>query len=285
MDKLCKINFKKDLKDVKSNPNESKVSERFFDIFKTTKIGIIKIDGKEYFIKKESFVKKYPILDSIYKFINIDVNESKFYKKYTKIIKKYKFENNIQLPIKYNICKTYNIYLFHKIEQNLNSYFLIKLNQLKFFNILEQSIMIVYFLNHKLGVFHNDLHQNDKIRNFMVNKIDTKNKILKFKDIVIKKTNFNVIVIDFGFFNKELGLKNKFFYTTKSLKYLYNFEIKSEILIILYIFLINYYKKKSIDFKKFYIYFYNLCKNKNLKEFDRNILLNVKNIRKIIDKL
>ena len=286
MNKLCNIDFNKNLKKVNINPNQSIISEKFFNIFKTTQIGTIKIDEEEYVVKKESKIIHNPLLNKIYKLINIDVNELKFYKKYEKSIKKDNFEQNIQLPIKYSICKKYNIYLFKKIEKDLNSYFLIKLNEKKYINVLEQIITIIYYINHKLGVFHNDLHQNDKIRNIMVNKIKSKDKkYLKVNSIKIKKNNYNPVIIDFGFFNKKLGLKNTLFYKTKSTKYLYNFKIKSELLIVLYILLINYYRKKSIDFKKLYLYFYNLCKNKNLKEFDHYIIINIKNIRRIINKI
>ena len=132
---ICKL---ENIDQIENNPNESKFLESLFNIFKTTKIGIVKLDHKDYVIKKEFFVKNYPILNKIYKFLNLDVNENKFYKKYRKIINKYKFENNIQLPYKYKLCKNFNLYLFKKIKYNLNSQFLKKLKKIQFYNILQQ---------------------------------------------------------------------------------------------------------------------------------------------------
>jgi len=277
--KICKLNFNHK---INSNPDENKILEDILNIFKITKIGYIKIKNTKYVLKKEFFVKNYTLLSSIYNILKFNIDEYTFYKKYENKIIKNNFDKNIQLPYKYKLCKLYNIYIFTKIDYNLNSLFLKKLNKINFNNILIQSIYIIYFVNHILNVFHNDLHQDDKIRNFMINNNKIKNhKIKIYKDeINIKK--YNIVLIDFGLFSKNLGLKNILFYNTKSIKYLYFFEIKSELLIILYIFLINYYLKKNINFKKLYLYFYNNINKKDLKSFDKKIINCIQDIDNII---
>ena len=101
-----------------------KLLEIFFDVFKMIEVDLIKLDGKEYLLKKEYFIKKILLLVNIYKFLKLDVHEYKFYKKYENIIKRGNYRKNIQLPIKYNICKDSSIYIFKKIDTNLNSVFL-----------------------------------------------------------------------------------------------------------------------------------------------------------------
>ena len=267
MDNICKLKFNNKTKMVSNNPNESKLLETFFDVFKTTKVGIIKLDNKEYLLKKEYFIKKFPLLINIYKFLKLDVHEYKFYKKYENIIKRSNYRKNIQLPIKYKICKDSSIYIFEKIDTNLNSFFLKTLPIPVFNKILHKTLSIIYYINHTLHIFHNDLYQNNKPRNFMVNKL---------------KSNYRVILIDFGLFSNELGIKNQFFYKTKGIKYGYKFMIKSELLIVLYTFLINYYKNLNINFRELYLYFYNKLKIYNLKEFDTVIYKSIKNIDEIL---
>jgi len=267
MNNICKLNFNDKTKMVSNNPNESKLLEIFFDVFKTTKVGIIKLGGKEYLLKKEYFIKNFPLLVNIYKFLKFDVHEYKFYRKYENIIKKSNYRKNIQLPIKYKICKDSSIYIFEKIDTNLNSFFLKTLMIPVFNKILHKALSIIYYINHTLHIFHNDLYQNNKPRNFMVNKL---------------KSNYTVILIDFGLFSNVMGVKNQFFYKTKGIKYGYKFIIKSELLIVLYIFLINYYKNLNINFHDLYLYFYNKLKIYDLKEFDTVIYKSIKNIDEIL---
>lgn len=283
---ICKIDVNK-LNKPKNNPNESKTLEKILNQFKTTKVGFIKIRNKDFLVKKEYFSKKILLLNFIYKILKMNIDEYTFYKKYEKKIKEYKLIEHIQLPIKYQICKDFKIYLFSKIDYNLNSFFLKKLNHNDFINVFKQMIAITYFFNHKLKVFHNDLHQNDKIRNFIINlenkktdnkdinNKDTNNKKidkLHYDNINIPINKYKVVIIDFGIYSKKMGFKNNLFYNTKSIKYFYDFEIQSELLILFYIILINYYQKKEINFKKVYLYFYNKIKNKTLKDFDKQIL-------------
>jgi hypothetical protein len=277
--KICKLNFNNK---INSNPDENKILEDILNIFKITKIGYIKIKNTKYVLKKEFFVKNFPLLSSIYNILNFNIDEYTFYKKYQNKIIKNKFDENIQLPYKYKLCKTYSIYIFTKIDYNLNSFFLKKLNKINFNNILIQSIYIIYFVNHILNVFHNDLYQDNKIRNFMINNNKIKNYKIKIYKNEINIKEYNVVLIDFGLFSKNLGFKNILFYNKKSIKYLYFFEIKSELLIILYIFLINYYFKKNINFKKLYLFFYNKITKKNLISFDKEIINHIQDIDNII---
>jgi hypothetical protein len=275
--KLCNLNFNNNI-----NPDEKKILEDILNIFKITKVGYIKIKNNKYFLKKEFFVKKYQLLSGIYNILNFNIDEYSFYKKYENKIIKNNFDKNIQLPYKYKLCKSYNIYIFTKIDYNLNSVFLKKLNKINFNNILIQSIYIIYFLNNILNIFHNDLHQNNKIRNFMINNNKSKNHKIQIYKNELKIKKYNVVLIDFGLFSKKIGFKNILFYNTKTIKYFYIFEIKSELLIVLYIFLINYYLKWDINFKKLYLYFYNKISKKDLKTLDKEIVNSINVIDNII---
>ncbi len=266
---LCKINISK-LNKINHDPNMFYIKEKMFNIFKPTNTRIIEINKKKYVIKKELTKDIKPILKKIYKYLDITINESVFYKKYKNIIKKSNFNKKIQIPIKYNVCDGFNIYLFEKLKANLNSHILRRLNEKKFINLLSQTISTIYFINHKLKIFHNDLHEDDKIRNIM---IDNKG---------------NPVVIDFGLFDKKLGFKNRNFYKIKSIQYgsKFKFRLKSELFIVLYIFLINYYRKENINIVNLYRFFYDSIptkKIKSLENFDKNILLNVRKIRSILD--
>jgi hypothetical protein len=283
MKNICNLDLSS-LQKINNNSNQYKALEIILSVFKITDIGVIKIDSKDYVIKREFFTVYFPFLDKIYKFLKFEVNENIFYNKFEKKIKKYNFNRNIQLPIKYKICKKFNIYLFKKIQYNLNNTFLRKINKDLFNNILIQSTFIIYFINHKLNVFHNDISQINKLRNFMINKNDKK-LYLKLDNQKVQIKDYNVILIDFGLFNKNFGFKNNLFYYKKNIEHLYLFEIKSELLIVVYLFLISYYNKKEINFKNLYFYFYDNIKVKSLKEFDKFIFESISNIDEILIKI
>jgi hypothetical protein len=273
--------------------NKNVLLERFFNKFKVTDIGTIKILNKNYVVKREFFTKNFYLLNILYKLLNLDVNEYKFYKHFEKKIKKYKFQKNIQLPIEYNICKKFNIYLFKKLDIDLNNSFIKNINKNDFLNIFKQTIFITYFINHILGFFHNDISQLNNVRNLMINKIDNKSSYyLKIDNLKTKVKKYQVIMIDFGLYSKTFGFKGHIFYNKKSVRYFYSFPILSEVFIILYLLLKNYvmlkHKKnkklcKKIDFLQLYLYFYNkikITKNKktNLKNFDKCILENINDV-------
>lgn len=283
MNKLCNINNSniKKLNDTNNKNFISNILEKILNIFKITNIGTIKIKNKEYIIKKEYFKDNYFILKFLYNLINFNVNEYNFYKKFNNKIIKYKFNNNIQLPIKYKLCSKFYVYLFEKIDYDLTYNFLKKLNNYYYKNILKQVIFIVYFLNHKLNIFHNDLFLLSQIRNIMINKNKIKYK-LKLEDKTVEVDKYKVVLIDFGLFNKESTFKNKEFYIKKNIKYFCIFEIISELFIVLFLLLKNYYKNININFKNLYYYFYDKIKIKNLKNFDNYIFNNIDDIENIL---
>ena len=271
--------------------DKNKLIEKFFNLFKITNIGSIKIKNKNYIVKRELLSNSSFFTKFIYNLIDLDVSEYNFYKKYNKKIVKYKFNKNIQIPIKYNICKKFNIYLFNKIDCDLNNKFLKNINLNLFYNILQQVIIIIYFINHILGIFHNDISNVNNLRNLMINKIN-KQYYLKLDNYKVKVNNYQVVFIDFGLYSKKLGFKSVIFYNKQSIKYFYNFPIKSELFILFYLMILNYLKNnkktiiiidnmkityKKLNFKELYLYFFNkvtLTKNNkyNLKQFDKCIL-------------
>jgi len=267
---ICNLNFQKK---VQNNPDETKFVESFVSLFQTTDVGFVKIGRTEYLLKKEYYVQQYPIMNKIYKFINLDVSEYKFYKKYSNKIRKSKFKNHIQLPYQYEFCNKMTVYLYKKIDYDLTSFFIKTLSKSSFYSILIQACNTVFYINHTLKIFHNDLSMNNKLRNFMVNK---------------KKDSYQVIIIDFGLASKELKLKNKQFYQFKAVKYFYTFPIESELLLVFYLFLIQFYSKKELHFYKLYQYFYEKIKSKTLLLFDSEIIKEIRsfsNFQKIVSSI
>ena len=261
---------------IKNSSRDLKILKNLLEIFKTTNVGVIKIYNKKYIIKKEYFAKNYLVLGIIYKLIDFNVDEYKFYSKFENKIKKYHFNKNIQLPIKYKICKKFNVYLFKKIDYNLNNNFIKHLNITDFNNILGQATYIMYFLNHTLKIFHNDIALLNKLHNFMVNKNDKK-YFLSLDKTRLEVGKYSVVIIDFGLFGKKMEFKEAFFYYKKNLEHLYIFEIHSELLIVVYT-LLNIYYKKKINFKKLYLYIYEKIHKKTLKIFDKYIFNNILSI-------
>ena len=120
--------------------------------------------------------------------------------KYIKYIKQIQDNNIKQLfvnIVEVKQCNKYMYYLMENYDYDVNKKFLLTLNKENQKNLLLQILLGIYYLNHELKIYHNDLYHRDTIRNVMCNKID--------KKIYIKYENFNIIcenylckIIDFG---------------------------------------------------------------------------------------
>ena len=257
-EKMCKYGIKDKINVNVGETNKSIYIEKLLSVFKTTEIGYITINNTEYIIKKEYNTDYIPALERIYRMLRITISEYGFYKKYERRIKEEGYKEHIQVPYYYTKCKKYNIYIFSKLEYDLNSIYLKRIKEKGFKRILKDTLGTVNYLNNNLGVYHNDLHQDGKIRNIMIK-------------------NNKIVIIDFGLYSDKLGIKNNNFYNIKSIKYIYNFKIRSELLIIFYTLLINYYKT-DIDFLEIYKRIYKEGCTVNM--FDKCLLKKYKEIIK-----
>lgn len=215
-------------------------------------------------------------------------------------------QDYIQIPIKYKNCKINNkdtiYYLFKPLDKDYN-----KSTMYNTKNIFGQILLIVYYINHKLKIYHNDLFSiyrfQDKssykffdFNNIMISKNKSGYKNLSVDDLSIKINKYICTIIDFEYYSKIPSLRIKYFYSFFSNMYQYNFEYKSEMFILFIIYYMNY--NQNFNFYVIpilYNYFENIMisewqnkikkdkKNKKdkkykIKDFDRIIFKNYLNI-------
>jgi hypothetical protein len=234
---------------------------------KNKNVGITEYKNKKYILKKENSI----------------TDEYLFYKKFSKKIEKDCMQDYIQIPIKYKNCKINNkdtiYYLFKPLDKDYN-----KSSNNK--NIFGQLLLIVYYINHKLKFYHNDLFSIYKLpnkffdfNNIMIskNKYDKKekNKKLIVDDLSIKIDKYICTIIDFEYYSKQPTYRIKYFYSFFSNMYQYNFEYKSEIFILFII-----YYMESFASSKLYVIpiLYNYFENIMISEWQKKN--NIKNIEK-----
>jgi len=261
---------------------DSKIEKSFFDFkvnrLKPRDIGTITINEKEYILKKEISSTKTPELE--------------FYQINEKKIKKDKMDPFMQVPIMTKKCEDNKIlYLFHKLDGDLNRKFVSNLSKSDKINIFEQTILIIFYLNHTLKYYHNDLTSFREIYNFfrsnniMHVKNDKPRLTLKVDKFKVKVGNYKSVLIDFGLASKEHGLAIPLLYN--SLEYFLQKPIrfKSEVFLFFLVYYAMYNKKFNIlliqycyDFFEGKIVEWELKKKKvaQLIDFDRIIYLNFK---------
>jgi hypothetical protein len=109
--------------------------------------------------------------------------EYNFFIKYSNNIKKAHFDKFILLPVdeikkcEDSIKGKWFIYTFEKLNWDYNSEYIKKINFSQWLNYTIEICLIVYYLNNVLGIYHNDLCYKNDIRNIMIKKTNTKNKI------------------------------------------------------------------------------------------------------------
>ena len=200
-------------------------------------------------------------------------NEYSFYKKNSKKIIKDKFNKFLQIPIKYK--KDYKnkhiIYIFTMLDGDINRSFLKSIRNNDFINILDQSILSIYYLNHKLKYFHNDLYRIGSlldINNIMYVKNNDMRSLIKIDDMTVEVKKYRVVIIDFEKSTKESGFKIDYFYIFFSNFYEYNFKYMSEIFIMCIL------CNPILDIKNLYIYIESRMKGLNLEDFDKSLFEN-----------
>jgi hypothetical protein len=237
------------------------------DKIKYKNVGIIKIKNKKYIIKKEKFEN--------------EGMEYKFFRKYKQRIIKDNFDNFIQIPIEYKKCfeTNENIYLFKKLEGDINRSFIKSLSKKNSENILGQLLLIFYYINHKLKIYHNDifsLRDTLKLNNLMYSKSKNIDKI-DIDDMSINILQYYVTIIDFEYFSKKKGYKINYFYVIFSNLLNYKFIFKSELFLLFIAYVFNSTDKFNFFYIKYsYIYFLDKSISNNIKDFDKSIFLNYK---------
>ena len=234
---------------------------------KPRNVSITIINNKKYILKKDNIEDS---IDNLY--------EYQFYKKNYKKIKESHMNSIIQIPIKYKICKNNIHYLFNLLDSDINNTFLKKIGKINVINIIQQSILALYYINHKLKYYHNDLttiRRKYQIHNVMYIKNNI-NKTLKIDDLSVKLGKYRSVIIDFGLSSKVPNYKLNYFYNTLSVLLLYKFTYISEIF---FLFILYYYTYKNAlniyQIMTFYIFFEkktNIDSKKNkLINFDKSI--------------
>lgn len=254
---------------IKSKLNEHNQNERFVDK--------IKINNVNYIFKKEIIKKKY-----MYEYL--------FYKKNSKIIKKYNFLNFINIPLKVLYCINSYIYIFKLIDHNFNKNYIAKINIDEWIDYTIQLCLIFYYLNHKLKMFHNDFQE---LRNIMIkdNKDNKDTLYLVIDDFIYTINSNNIVLIDFGQCQYKQSFKTVSFYYDVYKNFKKNYKFISEVLMA---FFYSYYfffidSENNVDIKnniyaqEYFNYFYNIFLEKvddngSLEDFDINIINSLLNL-------
>jgi hypothetical protein len=253
-------------------------------------IGFTDIDKKKYILKTED------VEESLSK-----MSEYQFYKKVSKKIYKEGFELNLQVPITYKVCKdTENrsdpskkkdqiFYLFHVLKGDLSHKVITSIPIKEAINMYQQYLLSLYFLNHKLGYYHNDFFTNYKlmqnrslfnINNFMYMKNPKKtNNVLKVDGMECKVGKYRGMIIDFGLctkFPNNYGYKLKVFYGILSLRLFYRFKYYSEMFLVFILLYHTYVGDfRLYQIKNYYQFFESKMYGKQtLKDFDRSVYKN-----------
>lgn len=231
-----------------------KINKIIDDHSKIRQVGIVKINNKNYILKTE-------LKDRLLK-------EYIFYKKYSKQIYNDNFNIFINTPIKMKDCGNKIYYLMNLIDFDFDNNFIAKItfNQWKDYTI--QLCISIYYLNHHLHIFHNDLCYKNKLRNIML-KNNNKLKIMKIDNFHLNINSNYICIIDFGYYNIRPNFRTLQFYDD-------DIKINNKNIIILYseVFIVFFYS--------YYHFYYNNCINDNIiiikNKIYNEFIKNIKNI-------
>ena len=182
------------------------------------------IENKDIIIKKfEKNDGNFDLEKDIYLQIMNLCSKSLFFKKFM---------------IKYFFIASYDVYhiiLMKKIIYNMDTFFLLNITNIEKKNILFQSLLTIYDMNNKYGIYFNDIFNNNKILNFMINErngIEKKYsyKLLNKKELFVYRNKYDIQIIDYGRIRKQ-PYCNTTKYMIRLFNYLYMKQIVSEILL------------------------------------------------------
>lgn len=230
-------------------------------------VNIFDIGDKKFVIKKEMYENKFKLKEYL------------FHSKFDDRIKKTCFKNFILLPEKMIDCGDSVLYKYEKLNYDYNKIIIENFSLKKLLNHTIEICLTLYYINHTLGIYHNDLIFKNDYRNIMINYNEEKVNI--DIDSFNYSTNSNhIMLIDFGQSSSKPKLRTLNFYYNKYKKNNFEYRYISEIFIIYYYF---YKIKYNIDdfwdekYDKLYKEFE--INTSNTKEFDTQIIKSLFELR------
>jgi serine/threonine protein kinase len=140
------------------------------------------------------------------------------------------FSNIIEIKT----CNQDIYYLMNKYDNDIDRKFLLNISTTDQLNVLTQILFGIYYFNHILHLYHNDLYYKNNIRNVMYNRIDNK--------IDIKYDKFNIVcekyiikIIDFGWTENIPAFRTTEYHN----KYFRKLQIVSELVLFTYFYMIT----------------------------------------------
>jgi hypothetical protein len=237
-------------------------------------VGVLTISDKKYLTRIEKkLVNNYIFQDYI------------FYKKYSNKITSDGLEKNINIPFKIIECdnEKKNIMFFNIISYDYNQKYVIsKLFYKEWLDYTIQLCLLVYYLNHVLYIFHNDLVVKGDLQNQMIQE-NNKPFEIKVENFKYQVNNNYIVLIDFEFASNKPGHMTKNFYFNEYIKSTHKYI--SEVFIVFYIsykIFFNIDDKYADKYDKIYNDFIKEMNNPNatLKDFDNHIINSLFLLRK-----
>jgi len=235
------------------------------DLIKSSKsrfIKKIKINNRDYIIKKE--------------LTNKFLNEYNFLKKYSKKIRMDKFDKMINIAIKILNCTDSKMYIYNWIDYDYDSKSMQKIYYDKWKDFTIQLCLTVYYINHKLNIFHNDFCTGTTdLRNVMIKKNNSP------FDIKVDEFNYTIksdyiVIIDFGHQSKTQQLRTSDFYKKQ------DYKIKSEVFLVFYYSYKLFFNTGDIENNNYdNVYRIYESKSNSLIEFDKLLIEDLLDIQKL----
>lgn len=227
---------------------------------KNTFVDIFDLDNNKFVIKKELYKNKF------------ELQEYMFHKKFDSEIKNTCFKYFILIPEKIIDCKNSMIYKYPKLNYDYDKTIIEKISINMWINYTIELCMTIYYLNHKLGIFHNDLIFKNNFRNIM---IDYNEDLIDIEINSFKySTNSNhIVIIDFGQSSSKPKLRTLNFYYNKYKKTNTEYKYISEVFIMYYYFY-KFHNKIDDYWDEKYdgIYSEFLSNTSSSEEFDMGII-------------
>ena len=230
---------------------------------KNTFVDIFNLDNVQFVVKKEIYKNRD----------KTNLPEYIFHSKFDSEIKKTSFKNFIMIPEKILDCLPNSvIYKYPKLNYDYDKTIIEKLQLGKWIDYTIELCMVLYYLNHELKIFHNDLIFKNNFRNIM---IDYNENLVEIEISEFKySTKLNhTVIIDFGQSSIEPKLRTLNFYYNKYKKTNIKYKYMSEVFIMYYYFY-KFYNKIDDYWDEKYDMIYNdfETETSSSKEFDNKII-------------
>lgn len=240
---------------------------------KNTFVDIFNLDNVKFVIKKEIYKNKD----------KNDLPEYTFHSKYDLKINKTCFKNFILMPEKILDCPPNSIiYKYPKLNYDYDKTIVEKISIDIWINYTIELCMVIYYLNHNLKIYHNDLIFKNNFRNIMIdyNEDFVEIEISKFK---YSTSSNHTVIIDFGQSSTEPKLRTLNFYYNKYKKVNVKYKYISEVFIMYYYFY-KFYNKIDDYWDEKYDIIYNDFETgtTSFEEFDDKIIKSLFDLKKKI---